>query len=104
MNIIELKKYIELNYSIANLASHFNKGKSTIRYWLKKYELKTTNNLYNIKTKNNIYNKNIKFTQICKKCNIDKSTNEYYFNKKRNNYMKICKKCHNKKNHIKKNL
>ena len=60
MNINELKKYIKLNYSIANLASHFKKGKSTIHYWLKKYKLNTTQKYIKYKI--------IDGKKICSKC------------------------------------
>lgn len=85
MNIIELKKYIELNYSIANLASHFNKGKSTIRYWLKKYELKTTHKYIKYKINNG--------KKICSKCKENKLIQEYGMHGL--NIRNICKKCHN---------
>ena len=92
MNKIELIKYIELNYSIAKLAEHFGKGRSTIRYWLKKYGLKTNKN---------IYDKNYKINEmtykICNTCNILKQVTCFFFRKDQNKYRNICRKCQNEK-------
>lgn len=37
----KLIKLISNDFSISKLAKFFNKSKSSIRYWLKKFELKT---------------------------------------------------------------
>ena len=45
MNKAEIKQCLDEGMSIKNIADKFSKGTSTIRYWLKKYELKANNNL-----------------------------------------------------------
>ena len=102
MNKEELIKYIELDYSIAKLAEHFKKGKSTIQYWLKKYGLKTNKNKYNRKDKNKI-DESITH-KICNKCGMEKSITDFYFRKNRNTYQNSCKKCHNNKKSYKKDF
>lgn len=42
MNKTELYIKINEDFSISQLAKHFNKSKTTIRYWLKKYDFKTS--------------------------------------------------------------
>lgn len=41
MDLNELKKCVELKYSHRRIAKEFNCSQSTIKYWLKKYGLKT---------------------------------------------------------------
>jgi transposase len=72
MNINELKKYINLHYSINGLSQHFNKGKSTIRYWLKKFKLKTI-----LKYKKHDSDGKKK---ICIKCSEPKYVSDFYNN------------------------
>lgn len=42
MNKNDLLNLVNQGKSIAEIASYFGKGKTTIRYWLKKHDLKTT--------------------------------------------------------------
>jgi len=83
MEKIELKRYIADGKSISQIANLSNRGRSTVRYWLKKYELTTVNNLYN---KGNIGN--IK-PHLCSKCG--ESDPDNFYGHKRT----ICGKCHN---------
>lgn len=92
----KLIKLISNDFSISKLAKFFNKSKSSIRYWLKKFELKTNY----ISKKSKLMNKKYK----CKNCNILKDLNEFYFRKNRNTYYTICKKCHNIKKSYKKDF
>ncbi len=89
MDETKLIELLDKNYSIAKLSLHFGKGKSTIGYWLKKYNLKTN---YNYRPPCKI----IPTSKICNKCKIEKPIEDYYFKKDRNNYRSICKVCHNK--------
>jgi hypothetical protein len=41
MDLEKLKKLIELGYSVSQLSKELKKGKTTIRYWLRKENLKT---------------------------------------------------------------
>lgn len=42
MNLEKLKHFISLDYSSTMLANEFNVSKTTVRYWLNKYNLSTT--------------------------------------------------------------
>lgn len=76
----ELEKLINEGLSQREIATRLGKGTSTIRYWLKKYELKTTKNIKNKGGK----------SHYCYKCGeIDSS--KFYGDKKQ-----ICGSCHNK--------
>ena len=74
------------NKSIREIALHFNKGKTTIRYWLKKYNLET-----------NVPHQNFNITEkICTKCKILKPIDEYYFKNKTHTCRQAeCKTCFN---------
>jgi len=41
MEKLELERLVAEKYTISKLAEHFGKGKSTVRHWLNKYDLKT---------------------------------------------------------------
>lgn len=41
MEILQLKKLVDENFSIRKIAKEMNTSSSTVRYWLKKYNLKT---------------------------------------------------------------
>ena len=53
MELEKLKECVDKGFSIADLSKEFNKGKTTIRYWLRNFNLKTNN-----KTKRQFENKN----------------------------------------------
>lgn len=80
----KLQNLINQNKSITDLALHFEKSKSTIRYWLKKFDLKTS---YISKDVNKHY--------VCTKCNLQLSELDFY---KKNDkyYHTYCKSCFNK--------
>jgi transposase len=87
MNKEELKKLTDDGLSIYDISKKYKKGYSTIRYWLKKYELKTNESITREVNKNNI-NEDQK---LCVKCNRIKSKNEYYNSGSRSRG--YCKKC-----------
>ena len=84
MEIEILKEYIKLNLSQREIAKELNLSQSTIKYWLKKYNLSTKH----ISTKH-------KTPPICYKCGDNNPENFY---KKNNGLYKkgYCKNCHNK--------
>lgn len=81
-----LTDLVNNNKSIREIALHFNKGKTTIRYWLKKYNLET-----------NVPHQNFNITEkICTKCKILKPIDEYYFKNKTHTCRQAeCKTCFN---------
>ncbi len=62
MNKFELHKYINKRYTHKELSLHFKISESTIRYWLKKYKIKSKN-----KRKPRVSNKSAKQTKKIKK-------------------------------------
>jgi len=74
-----LKTYIEQGYSTQDIALSENVGKTTVRYWLKKFGLKTKN------YKNQIELKRPKKCSVCGETDPSK----FYGNKRT-----ICGKCH----------
>ena len=87
-----LVSLIEEGMSIRELSTYFNKGQSTIRYWLLKFGLKTKNKSF---TQGYNYPKRVsKDNQYCCSCNV-KLTDENAYNRKiRNIYSSYCKDCH----------
>ena len=71
-----LKKQIKKGYSSYKISESLNKSQTTIRYWLKKYKLKTHQS----------YDK----PHLCVDCGEDNPKDFYPRQKAR------CKKCHNK--------
>lgn len=63
----ELKKLIDLNYSHRDMAKEFNCSQTNIKYWLKRYDLKTNHNKFN-----KVENK----TSNCKLCGNPVKNNE----------------------------
>jgi DNA-binding transcriptional MerR regulator len=85
MNKQILLDFIKQNKSSRQIAEELQVSQTTIRYWLKKYNLKTK-----------IYTQIIDNKKVCTKCNINKEISEYYFkNKKHKNMHSECKLCFN---------
>ena len=79
----KLETSIALNYTQRQLAVHFSCSQSTIKYWLKRYDLKT------LKTKE-IHAKTFNIGEkFCYKCSKVKNLDEFYINTSQ------CKSCHN---------
>ena len=89
--------------SLERIYKKYNKHKSTGKYWIKKWGLKS-----NFKSFENGYNVE-KATdpesgfQVCNLCDENKSLNEYSYRKDRKVHHRTCKKCHNKKIRDKRN-
>jgi hypothetical protein len=89
--------------SLEQIYKKYNKNKSTGKYWIKKWGLKS-----NFKSFENGYNGDKTDDpesgfQLCNLCNENKSLNEYSYRKDRKVHHRTCKKCHNKKIRDKKN-
>jgi len=85
-----LIKLINNNLSQRQIAEKLECSQGNIKYWLKKFDLKTKLNLYN-KGTNDINNE-----KYCPKCKIIKPINEFYKRSNRNGVGGYCKKCSNK--------
>jgi len=79
----QLIQQIELGLSTWGLSKYFNTTQPNIRYWLKKYNLKTQ------RSKNKAINH-----RQCLSCNLSKPQEEFY--KRGKKYMSHCKTCYQK--------
>lgn len=84
----KLQDYISKNYSSYDIARAENKGQTTIRYWLKKYNLFTKGNKRDTKTVNG--DTHIK----CGNCNKFYLKSNFY-KKTKNLFYSYCKDCFN---------
>lgn len=88
MNLEILQQLIGENKSTYQIAKSTNKSQTTVRYWLNKYNLKTT---YNESTITETH-------KTCAKCNKNKLHKEFYGkfqNKQDHNLSSYCKTCSN---------
>ena len=90
MEINELKKYIDNNYSTYKISELTNKSVGTVKYWLKKFNLKTNH----VNFKNQIKAEYGDF-RYCNKCCQDLKIIEFYKKGNRENGSSYCKKCTN---------
>jgi len=86
MEIKILEELIEKGLSQRELADELNCSQSNIKYWLKKFD---------IKTKNNKFNKRISDSKICPICKTEKHLSEFYSRVGRDDVAGYCKKCSN---------
>lgn len=88
--------FVEQGFSTRQLSLEFDKGQSTIRYWLQKYNLKTNNKSFS----DGYINPNIKRVEIgnqsCCGCGVLLTSNNSYDRKQRKTYSSYCKECHSK--------
>ena len=80
--------YINSGLSIGEISKLVNKGKTTVRYWLEKYELKTEK--LSFKDKGVI---DYGDSRCCVKCNEYKSLSEFYQRRGKEGGSVYCKKC-----------
>jgi Zn ribbon nucleic-acid-binding protein len=80
--------YINAGLSIGEISKLVSKGKTTVRYWLEKYELKTDK--LSFKDKGVIDYGN---SRCCIKCNKDKPLSEFYQRRGKEGGSVYCKKC-----------
>lgn len=83
-----LKLFIEKNFTQRQIGKHFNLSHTAVRYWLKKFGLKT-----NIKSKEKA--RIINGCKICIECKNNKPLKEFYKRTDKKNYASKCKKCAN---------
>lgn len=93
----KLMQYVENGMSTTQISKLENKGKTTIRYWLKKYDLKTKNKSFkdgyiSEKTLKRVNGKPI---QNCSKCGVLLDDNTGYWRSSKKVWLINCKKCHN---------
>lgn len=88
MNKILLKQLVEEGFSTREIADKLRKSQSTIRWWLKKFELKTKVKKYNLGGKGSRANGEV----CCIKCG-EVDTDKFY--KRKNRPSSRCKRCHN---------
>lgn len=92
MNRDLLASLVEQGMSMRELALYFNKGQTTIRYWLKKFNLKTKNKSF---TQGYNYPKRVdKNNQYCCSCNAKLTPENAYDRKNKNTYSSYCKSCY----------
>lgn len=86
MNYIFLKEQIENGISTRGIAKMSGKSQTTVRYWLKKYDIKNE--------KKEFFETNFK---ICHSCKEKKLKSEFYSRSdRREGCQPYCKKCSNK--------
>lgn len=83
----ELIKHVKDGKSIQDLSTIYNKSKTSVRHWLKKYELTTTGKAGNKPT---IIIDNCK---VCAKCNISQPLSAFYYRSDRNTPHSYCSTC-----------
>jgi len=81
-----LISFINLGKSQREIADELKCSQSNVKYWLKKFDLKTKLNQHNKKTG---------VDKVCPKCNNLKPLSEYYKRTNRDDYNGYCKKCSN---------
>lgn len=92
MKYEELKEYLDKNLSLRQISKESKRCLGSIRYWMKKYELKS--NFKNFKSGHDYSNRKkiIGETRYCPHCNSYKKLDEFYTRRK-NNCSGHCKKC-----------
>lgn len=85
-----LQKLIDKNISQRDIAKETNLSQSTVRYWLKKYNLKTNKNINNIVIENFL-------EKECGTCKKVLKLDEFYKHSNTGKCKKSCKNCENYK-------
>jgi len=85
-----LTQFIGQNISANKIAKELNVSLSTIRYWLKKHNIKTNYISFKDKVKQDI---TVVKEKYCPNCNEIKSTSEFYLRRDKTNFSPYCKPC-----------
>ena len=88
MNRDDLIKLIGDGYSQYQISGHFKCSQSNVRYWLKKYGLKTSHKSFN-ETKIEDYGEE----RLCKKCGLNKNIDEFYSKRGKKGGSSYCIDC-----------
>lgn len=88
MNKEELTNMVAQSMSIGDISKDTGLSKSTVRYWLKVYDLKTL--LPNMKNGERYDFSEIK---ICPKCQTEKNRDEFYNKRNNKDCSSYCKEC-----------
>ena len=88
MELNELKEYVNQNYSTYKISDLTGKSPTTVKYWLKKFNLKT--NHVNFKEQVKVeYGE----TRFCPRCKKDVETKNFHQRRGRENGSVYCKPC-----------
>lgn len=95
MNRDLLESYVEQGMSTYQISKFTGKSLGSIRYWLKKYNLKTKHKSFKDISPEKIVNKN---NQYCETCKIKLNDENSYLKKRKNKevYNNNCKECFSK--------
>ena len=97
MNKQKLIEYVENGMSISQISKLESRGKTTVRYWLGKYQLKTKHKTFKDGyVLNPILKIDGKPIQNCSKCKVLLTEETGYWRESKNIWQANCKKCHNK--------
>lgn len=88
MNKIELKQMIDDNLSTRKISNITNKSQTTIRYWLKKYDLSTNHESFK-----NLTPVDYGDTRFCPRCQKECLTSDFYNRRGKKNSSVYCKPC-----------
>lgn len=86
-----LKKYVEENKTVREISVLENRAFTSVRYWLKKHNLKTNGVCFKNQLK-----KDYDGVRICPMCNQNKSLKEFYSRRGQQGMSTYCKICTNK--------
>lgn len=97
MNKCNLESYINQGLSTYDISNITNKSQTNVRYWLKKYNLKTKNLSFSqgFSLKEKIIENGIEY-KICPKCNIKKELTLHFYIRGNKHTHCWCKSCINK--------
>ena len=81
---------INSGLSLNQISKETGKGLTTVRYWVKKYQINIPNKPFKYVNK-----KNYGETRFCPKCEKECSTSEFYTRRDKSNSSSYCKQCTN---------
>ena len=92
-----LETYISQGLSLGQISKATNKSKTSIRHWLKKFDLKTVNKSFKEqpRTRSIVLINGIQF-KTCPKCKESKTLNDNFYTSKNGDIHGWCKPCNNK--------
>lgn len=85
-----LIKYVEENKTIRDICELVGKSQTTVKYWLKKYDLKTNHKSFGEQGK-----KDYGGSRFCNRCQTEKSIEDFYSRRGKKGSSPYCKPCTN---------